>query len=48
MGVDVARWRPWSSKSVGGCEQQASVGSTPIHSRQRISLKQKNGGIQLI
>jgi len=33
VGVDVVRWRPWSSKSVGGCEQQASVGSTPILSR---------------
>jgi hypothetical protein len=36
MGVDVVWWRPWSSKSVGGCEQQAPVGSTPIRSRSLI------------
>jgi len=33
MGVDVSRWAPRSSKSVGGREQRAPVGSTPIHSR---------------
>jgi hypothetical protein len=35
VGVDVPRWVPRSSKSVGGREQRASVGSTPIHSRPR-------------
>ena len=32
-GMNRPRWGAWSSKSVGGGEQPASVGSTPIHSR---------------
>ena len=35
VGVVVSRWMPQSSKLVAGCAEQAAVGSTPIHSRQR-------------
>ncbi len=35
-GVDVSRWMPRSSKSVIGCAEQAMVGSTPMHSRNKV------------
>ena len=43
MGVDVPRWVPRSSKSVGGREQRAPVGSTPIHSRDPTFLRRSVG-----
>jgi hypothetical protein len=39
-GVIVSRWAPQSSKLVAGCAEQAAVGSTPIHSRLRLEIRE--------